>query len=284
MQESMPLMWATELQALLPSAASALLEKQKAKIAADWALVSSAFPDLDYSTYSYNWSLVNTRTFYYTSSSSSSSRTKGRPQKSLPRDDCLAFIPYADFFNHSSLGCEVLFTAHGYEIASHRKIEKGEEVFISYGNHGNDFLCVEYGFILADGENRWDEVALDEILVRLFDAMQKEQLKEAGFWQKYVLDARGVCYRTQVALRLLCVPVNRWTRMVASGVEEGDVYQGRVNEILGKELKKYMISVQERIGEVKRLECGLASQRDVLGRRWEQIRLLIGNAIARMGS
>lgn len=274
-KESMPLMWHHSLQALLPPASLSLLESQRKKISFDWTAVSSAFPTLSYDLYLYNWLVVSTRTFYYTS-------PKIKSKKPLSRDDCLALIPLADDFNHADFGCEVTFSHTGYKICTDRQIEEGEEVYISYGNHSNDFLLAEYGFILA--ENRWDEICLDETILPLFSEEQKRILKEAGFLGNFVLDKRTVCYRTYVALRLLCMPVNSWHRLVANGLEDEDKYRMTADKILLKALKLYLDSVDEKLKQVEVLDCGLDSQRETLRRRWKQIRLLLTASISRIES
>ena len=237
--------------------------------------VSTAFPTLSYDLYLYNWFIVNTRTFYYIS-------PKIKTKKPLNRDDCLALIPFADFFNHADVGCEVTFSPSGYKIYTDQKIEQGQEIYISYGNHSNDFLLTEYGFILQ--ENKWDEISLDEDILKLFSEEQKQKLKEAGFLGTYVLDRETVCYRTQVALRLLYIPPNRWECLVANGLEDGDKHQVAVNKILLKALKARLDSVCERLEQVKALDCELSSQRDTLSRRWTQIHQLLTTAISRIES
>ena len=158
-EESMPLMWHPLLQTLLPPASLSLLENQKKKLSLDWTTVSTAFPTLSYDHYLYNWLIVNTRTFYFTS-------RKIKTKNPLNRDDCMALIPFADYFNHADVGSVVTFSPSGYKICTDRQIEKGEEIYISYGNHSNDFLLAEYGFILD--ENKWDEISLDELILPLF--------------------------------------------------------------------------------------------------------------------
>ncbi|KAG0650498.1 Ribosomal lysine N-methyltransferase 2 [Hyphodiscus hymeniophilus] len=148
-KESVPLLWHTTLQALLPSAALSLLKNQQAKISKDWSAVSSAFPSLSYETYQYNWLLVNTRTFYFTS-------PLIKLSKPVNRDDCMALQPFADYFNHADIAsAEALFSSQGYSIAASCSISKGDEIYISYGNHSNDFLLAEYGFSMES--NKWDE-------------------------------------------------------------------------------------------------------------------------------
>ncbi len=276
-EQSMPLMWPSSLQALLPPASLSLMEKQKKKIFFDWTAVSTAFPSLSYDLYLYNWLIVSTRTFYYTS-------PKLKTKKPLSHDDCLALIPLADVFNHADAGCEVTFSPSGYKVCTDRQIESGEEVFISYGNHSNDFLLAEYGFILA--ENRWDEICIDEIILPLFSDEQKQNLEGAGFLGRYVLDKDTVCYRTQVALRLLCIPLKTWQRLVANGLveeeEEEDKYRTATERILLKALKSYLDCVDEKLKQVEVLDCGLHSQKETLRRRWKQIHLFLTVSISRI--
>ena len=271
-EESIPLMWHSGLQALLPSKSLSLLEKQKKKLSFDWAAVSATFPSLSYDLYAYHWLIVNTRTFYYVSDTKS--------EKPLSHDDCLALIPFADCFNHADVGCEVVFSPSGYTIYADRDIEKGEEIYISYGNHNNDFLLAEYGFILE--ENKWDEICLDEVILPLFSEVQKQTLKDAGFLGNFVLDRVTVCYRTQVALRLLYMLPNRWLRLVARGLGDEDKHQVAVDQVLLQVLNSYLGTVHEKLNQVTVLDCGLPSQRNTLSRRWKQIRLLLITAIKRI--
>ncbi|KAI9742547.1 MAG: hypothetical protein M1818_003687 [Claussenomyces sp. TS43310] len=273
-EESMPLMWHPSLQALLPPASLSLLENQRKKLSSDWGAVSTAFPALSYDHYLYNWFMVSTRTFYYTSPGM-------KTQKPVNHDDCLAITPFADYFNHADMGCEVTFSAEGYKICTDRRVDKGEEIFISYGNHSNDFLLAEYGFILD--ENKWDQISLDEVVLPFFSPHQTQTLKEAGFLGNYVLDKETTCYRTQAALKLLCMPANRWECLVVNGVLEDDAKtQVAMNQICLKVLNAHLDSARMRLNQVKALDCGLASQRDMLSKRWEQICLLLTTAIGRL--
>jgi hypothetical protein len=59
-----------------------------------WSSIVSVFPDVDWDTYSYNWLIVNTRSFYYL-----------MPGQKPPEDrnDAMALLPFADYFNHSDV-------------------------------------------------------------------------------------------------------------------------------------------------------------------------------------
>jgi hypothetical protein len=274
-EESMPILWHPSLQVLLPPASRSLLEKQERKISADWTAVSTAFPALSFDLFRYSWLIVSTRTFYYTAPNT-------KTKHPVDREDCLALIPFADCFNHADVGCEVTFSPSAYKICATRQIKTGEEIYISYGNHSNDFLLAEYGFIL--GENQWDEISLDEVILPLFSEKQKLKLEETGFLGNFTLDRARVCYRTQVALRLLCMPLNRWQRLVTRGLGDEDEHQDVANAILLKALYAKLSHVHERLEQGEALDCGLPSQRDTLRKRWEQILKLLTAAISRIES
>lgn len=272
-KERMPLMWPSELQMLLPATSLILLNKQKTKLALDWNAVSSAFPHLSYSHYVYNWILVSTRTFYYTSSN---------PDTENPQDtnDCLALVPLADYFNHADLGCKVIFSPTEYVFHADRRYEKGEEIFMSYGNHNNDFLLVEYGFTLD--ENRWDEVSLDEVILPLFSEAQKKTLDNAGFLGSYVLDNQMICHRTRVALSLLCMPLRKWRQFLAGDFDGEDQYKMEVAQITVKGLHALLNAIDEKLQQIPLLEYCHPGQVDMLGKRWDQIRLLLRNAVTKL--
>jgi hypothetical protein len=179
----------------------------------------------------------------------------------------------------------VSYSPSGYSITSHQDIEKGEEVYISYGNHSNDFLLVEYGFILADGTNCWDQISLDELLCPLVGEGKRRVLEEEGFWGRYVLDGEEVCYRTQVVLGMLCMPVNKWRRALKLGFEGvSDGCRREMDEVLRRVLGEYRRVVDGKILEVEGLNVGTEGQRGTLGRRWKQIHKMMSDAIRRIES
>jgi hypothetical protein len=126
-EDSMPLLWpqslrgsnpyyddgASEMNLLPPSISGAwntlrkrknehdyetshqnLLAQQEQRLHKAWSSVVSVFPDVDWDTYSYNWLIVNTRSFYYL-----------MPGQKPPEDrnDAMALLPFADYFNHSDV-------------------------------------------------------------------------------------------------------------------------------------------------------------------------------------
>lgn len=270
MEDSCPLAWAPELQTYLPSPAAERLRKQQSKFARDWEDVRLTFPELREEDYRYAWMLVNTRTFYYSTPMT---------EKLYHRDDRMALQPVADLFNHADEGCAVAFDAESFSIRANRTYEAGEEVFICYGRHSNDFLLAEYGFVLE--ENRWDEVGLDEPVLSHLNKEQRIDLESAGFSGNYRLDAETVCYRTQIAVRRMCMPVDRWRRLV-EGLEDAEVLKGKVDGLIVKLLRAYEKDVLGIIAELEGMKDGTDSQRGMVVKRWSQVRVLVEDTIRRL--
>ncbi|KAL0937951.1 SET domain-containing protein [Colletotrichum truncatum] len=265
---SCPLTWPDSLTAHLPAAASSLLSAQREKFESHWTLVSSALPDLTYEAYRYAWLLVNSRTFYHV--------TPKTAKRS--KEDHMILQPVADLLNHSSRGCNVAFDAESFTISADRDYAPGDEIHICYGRHSNDFLLVEYGFVMGDGENEWDEACLDDAILPRLEASHKEQLQDRGFLGNYVADADMVCYRTQVALRTLVLPARRWARFV-DGFEDSEVEQGKADEILKELLAAYDNDISSKIEIVNGLSDGEEFQREMLVARWRQVQVLIRTTV-----
>ncbi|OIW31045.1 SET domain-containing protein [Coniochaeta ligniaria NRRL 30616] len=270
LEESCPMAWVPELQAYLPSPAAERLRKMQSKFARDWEEARLAFPALTEEHYRYAWMLVNTRTFYYSTP---------KTEKLFHRDDRMALQPVADLFNHADEGCAVAFDQESFTIRANRTYEAGEEIFICYGRHGNDFLLAEYGFVLE--ENKWDEVGLDEPVLSHLTQEQRTSLEDVGFSGNYRLDAETVCYRTQIAVRRMCMPVDKWRRLV-DGLEDAEVLKGKVNGLIVKLLRTYEKDVLGIIAELEGMKDGTEGQRGVLIKRWSQVRVLVEDTIRRL--
>jgi len=270
----MPIFWDTSLQILLPISARKLLEAQQVKLATDWATVSAMFSALSYEAFLHNWLIVNTRTFYFLPPS-----LPDKIRANIPRECRMTLNPFADYFNHSSAGCTVTFSPSGYMITTPTPIKKGEEIYITYGNHSNDFLLVEYGFVLE--VNDWDEVSLDEFILPLLGVQQQDMLERAGFLGKYILDKHTVCYRTQVALRSLSLSSRKWQRFVG-GLDTGEKEQKGVDKILLKVLSLYRGEVSRVLAGLSEQHSGLSEHKETLFRRFKQIDSMLTAAVDRI--
>ncbi|KAK1255922.1 hypothetical protein MKX07_008181 [Trichoderma sp. CBMAI-0711] len=271
---SLPICWPAKLRSLLPPGAKILLAAQQEKFNKDWALVEAAYPQLQKDEYLYNWLLVNTRTFYHTN----------RKTDKLPKEDHMALQPVADLFNHTPEGyCTAAFDDKFFTFTTTRTHQPGEEVFIRYGPHGNDMLLVEYGFTLPSSLNPWDETCLDPYICPSLTADQRERLEAAGFWGKYMLDSQTACYRTYVALRMLCLPPRHW-QDILDGLRDEDEDSPVINAALLKVLTKYDSDITSSLEQLAGSSVGDEEMRGSLTDRWLQIRQLVTAAIERLQS
>ncbi|KAF9872244.1 SET domain-containing protein [Colletotrichum karsti] len=270
---SCPLTWPAPLASHLPPAASSLLSAQREKFESHWALASAAAlpADLGYEAYRHAWLLVNSRTFYHVTP-----RTAKRD-----KEDHMILQPVADLLNHASSGCAVAFDKESFTIRAERDYAPGEEIHICYGRHSNDFLLVEYGFVMGAGENEWDEAWLDDAVLPRLGAAHRKRLEERGFLGKYVVDTETVCYRTQVALRTLVLPARKWLRFV-DGFEDGEAEQAEVDGILREILAAYDEEISAKIELVSGLREGEEVQRQMLVARWRQIQELVRGALQKL--
>ncbi|KAF2643131.1 SET domain-containing protein [Massarina eburnea CBS 473.64] len=284
----LPIHWPKELQDLLPNAANVVLKNQRANLERDWLAINSQFPSITKQLLTYTWLIVNTRTFYweYPDLPKASPRLpKKRSQFTV--DDCYAMCPFMDYFNHTDVGCDPTSDAKGYSVTADRDYKAGEEVYVSYGSHTNDFLLVEYGFILDS--NKCDSIALDHLILPQLSSSQTQVLKEDGFYGNYTLSpavsasssTTPICHRTQAVLRLLTLPGRRYSAFI-SGTDEGLADQGRVNEYLVSLLIKYSRQIMEIREEVEALK-GYKDQKDTLLKRWKQIDVIVKAAVKELG-
>ncbi|KAF9768349.1 hypothetical protein IL306_014383 [Fusarium sp. DS 682] len=156
LEAGMPMMWPSELQALLPKRAKGLLDNQNTTFRRECEIVLKAFPKLTRDNYLYAWVLINTRTFY-------NSMPK---MKSYAHADRLVCMPTADLFNHADQGCKLAYSALGYSVQADKVYRQGEEVYVSYGPHSNDFLLRQWQrFFDAQDDGRSSQAEVDDLLL-----------------------------------------------------------------------------------------------------------------------
>jgi hypothetical protein len=260
-EECMPLMWPEELQALLPPEAAAVLAKHQSRFQEAWDMFSVSFPDVELRDYRYAWFLVNSRTFYYET-----------PETLLyPWHDRLALLPLADLLNHADSGCRVAFSTEGYAITTDRAYRAGEEVCFSYGEHSNDFLLAEYGFLLEP--NRWDTICLNHVLQPRIGAQQHTQLSKSEHQGPYLLSAlQGKRDDTEIALRVACgAKVQSLGKEWEANVEDAAGTLEKARKLLPVLVDEWADVMAKRQEDVASLTAGSELQRTLLSSRWKQI-------------
>jgi hypothetical protein len=147
---------------------------------------------------------------------------------------------------------------------------------VSYGTHSNDFLLVEYGFILS--RNRHDSITLDHIVLPLLSPFQKEILEQHAYLGSYYLTREGMCYRTQVAVRAMVTSGKRTKEFLDGGYdgmkEEGKMKR-KTREVC-RILRKEVEDAVEDLGRVKLEE----DVKRVVSNRWKQIAGMLDEAEA----
>jgi hypothetical protein len=262
LEAGLPCLWPTELQNMLPTEAKQLLNKQQARFERDWKTFQRGFPSMPRQDYLYTWLLVNTRTFYYETPA----------MLKLPWHDRLALLPVADLFNHTSVGCSVTFSIEGYSFTTDRPYRAGAEISTSYGDHSNDFLLVEYGFILE--RNRWDMACLDDVIAPKLSVSQAAELKENGFTGHFTIDFKTKRGNAWAALRLLCCLKPQWQSYI-NGHEDAEGTLAKAADLLIALSEGYLRHIEETLVRLGSLKVGKASQKKLLRQRWEQLDALV---------
>lgn len=272
---ALPFFWPAALQDGLPAAARALLGTQRDKVAREWAQVRRVFPHLDRESYACAWFTVSTRTFYW----------EAPELEGYEWADHLALVPIADFFNHAGeeAGAAVAFSSAGYTISAKRGFKAGEEICISYGDHSNDFLLAEYGFLLPD--NRSDKIFLDDIIIPKLSQSQEARLRASDLWQGYSVTSDGRSDRTDAMLALLCPKQHMLRRggrrRVGDDATEEDTDRETPDSFFAALIGDFPATIRNTIACIEALQVGEASQRSLLRTRWAQIERLVLGSLGR---
>ena len=289
----MPLLWPEESRRWLDNGTKALLLNQEARLKRDWKrvhelglLTSNADlesgeeeTEIDWERFVYYWLVVNTRSLFY--------RSTTTYDKNLPKEDCLTLCPFIDYFNHSNVKpmTSVTLTAKGYVVKTERAFKKGEQIYVSYGAHGNDFLLIEYGFMIPG--NQESCLNLDKEVMGLLKPAHVRVLKEQGFYGGYTSrPGTPICFRTQVALRLSMIgtrEVNAFPESVEMRRWRGYVESGSGGsrddaEKLERIVRGWLSDLERRAIDVEgRLEGWGEDWAETISKRWGEIRTIVGD-------
>ena len=195
-------------------------------------------------SFNYGWCIVNTRCLYFDPPAISTQPTKPHNDPLLTSEELarirnqshdgnrfMVLCPLIDLFNHTSdpaSACKVTHDSFGFTVTSPEVStgDEDEEVFVSYGTHSNDFLLVEYGFVLPD-DNQHDSISLDSVVLATLSVQQRRRLYAKGYLGEYTLflpAANGgeanVCWRTEVVARLEILSAVQWDSFVNGLLDE----------------------------------------------------------------
>ncbi|KAI9933715.1 hypothetical protein ASPWEDRAFT_35628, partial [Aspergillus wentii DTO 134E9] len=295
--DSMPVLWPEHLQAssfktehpvLLPPAASGvwnsipnsdfeydatyqkILPDQQKRLHGAWESVLCVFPDTDWDAFSYHWLIINSRSFFYV--------TPGKPH---PEDwnDAVGLVPFADYFNHADdPQGEVSYDQDQYTIKINRQIEKGEEVYLSYGSHSNDFLFIEYGFFLDD--NPSDSIYLDDIIFHDLTKADQHELKLRDCYGDYQITPSGANSRLESVACMKYMDRRDWQKYIQGRSKKG-INAQQTAEIICGWIEVYL---EESNVAIEKIEAMLPQNQDgkvsMILSRWIQIKRLCEDALS----
>ncbi|KAK5000169.1 hypothetical protein LTR66_000942 [Elasticomyces elasticus] len=271
-EQCMPITWSAKLLGLLPDNTSHLVKRQQGDFERDYKSTAHANSALGAiitrRLFRYYWLIANTRSFHW---------------KAGGFKGTMVICPYFDYMNHCTFGtgCHVNQTSTGYELVADRDYVPGEEICASYGPHSNDKLLIHYGFVLplSPAPTRDDEVRLDHLILPRLTTDQRSTLEERGFLGGYAIipAANEICFKTQVALRILLFPKDVWEHFISYGEDPaGTNTSTKADAFLLPLLVGYEESAQEKLRELTRLErdptyAGHGTAFGLIRVRWEQI-------------
>lgn len=240
-----------------------MLAQEEKRLRRAWEQILTVFPDTEWKTFAYYWLIINSRSFYYIS-----------PGKGEPEDwnDAIAMVPYADYFNHEdNAACEVRFDHIDYTFTATRRYEKGEEVYMSYGAHSNDFLFVEYGFFLDT--NASDSIYLDDIIFQDLSIPNKKDLVHNDSFGNFEVTTEGVGARIEIAACLKYMS-KRDFRIYIEGRSKRAFDAEKSAEIIRGWIGVYIQECEETVGIIGSMIDQLSGSMK-LGRdkKWEKERL-----------
>lgn len=193
---------------------------------------------VDHDEFLLNWMCINSRCLYME-----------MPQKKSIADN-FTMAPYVDFINHSSTDqCVLKIDRTGFSVITSNKYNAGEELYLSYGPHSNEFLLCEYGFYLPN--NEWNDLDISKEVIDLLNEDQIEYLKKNQYFGDYTINNENVSFRTEVALAVSQeqdnLQLNRRLNALINGVSDGSFYKRRSNLILLNILRKLKAEFEEYI-------------------------------------
>ncbi|EEB06154.1 ribosomal protein lysine methyltransferase Set11 [Schizosaccharomyces japonicus yFS275] len=245
-----PLTWCCDSEEwqLLPDEVKGLVEEKRRLLQKDYAAVST-FEKLEFREFQLAWLCVNTRCLYYELEADATS------------EENMTLAPVFEYFNHSNEAqTSVSITFHGVEIRLDKPIRQGEQLYLRYGPHSNDFLMSEYGFTMLN--NTQNYLQLDHYLP--LSVLQRQFLDSLGYLDDYTCMADDLSFRTQVAIRALLIqpdtrlldeadPNVRRCKLFVNGYYDGEKEQHEVDEFLQARLRPLHQLVQNACMEISSL-------------------------------
>jgi len=175
------------------------------------------------------WAQLNTRTVYLNDQWHDVGKSESNNDSTLN----WALAPFLDQFNHHHDAKTVIHDdSDKFAIQVEKKHAKGEQLFISYGEHPDDFLLLEYGFIIGNS-NPNNVIELTNTTV-LRDPVTKKQAIQLGCGDGHAISLQGASWSLLRALHLIIM--GTWVEKVV--YEQFDKWPKSDQNLVLSELKK----------------------------------------------
>ncbi|CDO94065.1 unnamed protein product [Kluyveromyces dobzhanskii CBS 2104] len=187
------------------------------------------------------------------------------PSKSDVRD-FFTMVPFVDYLNHvNDVGLHCFPSINKFKkssyglgefsirVGSHRYDREGDEIFLNYGAHSNDFLLAEYGF--STSNNGWNYIDLTPEICSMFtDPKDIAFLDSLGYWQDYTLSKGEISYRTLVAISLLVCKDHRKTEKFSLGYISENYFEPETSDLIKPLLQNMKLQYISQVQKIRQLE------------------------------
>lgn len=178
-------------------------------------------------------------------------------------------VPLVDFLNHSDTIDKYcypqvnIFKKDGISgvgqfmirVGDHEYNQMGEQIFLNYGPHSNDFLLNEYGFVIQN--NKWDFIDITETVMALLEQNSTDNkekmiqlLKENDYWGDYTVNHDEISYRTSVALSLVVTKDFERVKKFMLGYISEDYFIPKIKPTLIEMLKHIITDATDKIATI----------------------------------
>lgn len=225
----------------LPESTKKHAKRQYEKFNRDFEKVSSLMPIISKDKFLWAWLCCNTRCLYM----------ELDPALEQESEDSFTMAPYVDFLNHSpDEHCTVKIKPQGFQVYSGSKYSAGDQIYLRYGPHSNEFLGLEYGFTLPD--NPWNSYDISPYVEKLLKPYHKSYLEREGYLGSYVV-GEEMSFRIEVALA--CAQESEKSivagcpklKSFINGYSDGGNYREKRRIMLQEILDEIIVSCEDKI-------------------------------------
>ncbi|QPG75053.1 hypothetical protein FOA43_002393 [Brettanomyces nanus] len=191
-------------------------------------------------------------------------------------------VPYVDFLNHTLEDhCTISINSQCFSVTTAKShYGKSEQLFFSYGAHSDKILLCDYGFMLPYGQNRWNDLDISSIILKLLKPHQKLFLQNENYYGDYTITKDSLSFRTEIALATLQEKDNTFIqlglskqfkcperlRKLIDGYSDGNYYKNRSEQLMEKIRRKIKDYYQKQLMVAKQMDSSITTDKVIKSR------------------